>query len=107
MGSRNAYAEPADLQIDDQQAFETAVEEEQIDAKPCVVQPQPALAADEGEVVAQLQQEVGQVLDEGIFQLGFGVLVLEVQELQHEGVFDSLLGGDGVAGLGQRGLAGS
>jgi hypothetical protein len=40
------------------------------------------------------------MLDQGVFQVGFGILVLEVEELQHEGVFDGLLGRDGVARLG-------
>ena len=46
--------ESADLEVDEQQAFELAVEELQIHAKPAVIQPQAALVANEGKVVAQL-----------------------------------------------------
>jgi len=35
---------------------------------------------------AQFQKEVGQVLDQSVFEVGFGILVLEVEEFQDEGV---------------------
>ena len=50
-----------------------------------------ALADEESEIVAQFQQEVGEALDKRLFQIVLGVFVLEVKELQHEGVLDGLL----------------
>lgn len=55
-----------------------ALAPEQIDAEPGVVQPQAALTADEGEVVAQFEQEIGEVLDQCFFRLRFGVFILEL-----------------------------
>ena len=66
-------AELADLEVDDHQTLELAVEKQQIDAEPVVVDAQAALAADEAEVVAQFQQEVGQMLDQRVFEIGFGI----------------------------------
>ena len=40
------------------------------------------------------------MLDQGVLEVGLGILVLEVEELQHERIFDGLLGRDGVTGLG-------
>jgi len=97
-------AEAAGLEIDDDQAFQPAVEEQQIDPEPGVVQPQAALAADEGEIVAQLEQEIRQMLDQCALHPGFGVAVVKVQELQDEGVLDGLLRGHPVARHGQRSL---
>ena len=91
-------AEPADLEVDDQQAAQPAVKEQQINAEPGVIQTQPALATDEGKIVAQLRQKVGQMLDQCRFEVGFRVLVPEVEEFQNERIFDRLLGADGVAG---------
>src|SRR5207248_8860575 len=51
------------------------------------------LATQEGEVTAELQQEVLEVADQRIFQVCFGVFVLEAEELQDERVLDLLLGG--------------
>ena len=84
-------AELADLEVDDDEALQTPMEEQQVDAEPRVVDSQSALATDEGEVVAEFQQEVGQVLDQRLLQVGLRVLVLEVEELEHERVVNRLL----------------
>jgi len=62
-------AELADLQVDDQKAVKPAVEEQQIDTEPTVVQSQSPLPAHEGQVVAKFQEEVGQVLDQRVFEI--------------------------------------
>ena len=69
----------ADFQIDDDEAPESPVEEQQVDAIPLVADPQPLLPGDEGELIPQLQQELLQVPDERLFQGLFGVLILEAQ----------------------------
>ncbi len=58
------------------------------------------MAADEGEIVAQLQQEGFQVTDQRLFEVALRILVLEVEEFQNERVFDLLLGPDAAFGPG-------
>lgn len=53
------------LQVDDDQAAQLAMEEQQIDPIPGLVDTQPALPPDEGEAFPQFQQEVFQPLDQG------------------------------------------
>ena len=48
-------AKLAHLKVDDNQTSQAAVEKEEIDTKPSVVDTKPLLTAKEGEVVAQLQ----------------------------------------------------
>lgn len=73
-----------------------AMEEQQIDPIPGLVDTQPALPSNEGEPFAQLQQKILQPLDQRGLKIGFGILVLEVQELQHIGVFDRIVRPDGI-----------
>ena len=78
-------AEAADLQVNDHEASQAAVKEQQVNPVPLAADAQPSLAADEAEVVTQLQEEGLQVAYERILQVALGVLVLEVEELQDEG----------------------
>ena len=65
--TRVRVAELANFQVRKEQAMQTAVEEDQIDAEPIIVDAQPALAANECKIVAQLQQKIGKVLDGASF----------------------------------------
>ena len=76
------------------------MEEQQVDSIPNVADAQAALAGDKGEAIAELEQEIRQVLDQRSLHAGLGVTVVEVQELQDEGVPDGFLRGHGVAGIG-------
>ena len=88
--------ERSDLQVDDHEASQAAVKEQQVHPVPLAADAQPPLPAQEAEVVSQLQEEGLQVADERLLQVALGVLVLEVEELQDEGVLDLLAGkGDG------------
>ena len=69
----------AQLQVDDDQAAQLAMEEQQIHPIPGLVDAQTTLPPDEGEAFTQLQQEVFQPLNQGRFQVGFRILVLEVR----------------------------
>ncbi len=80
--------------------MQAPMEEDQVDPIPLVIDAEPLLAADEGEVVAELQQEAFHVPDQGLLQLGFGVLVFQFEKLQHERVLQLLLGRDGIIGAG-------
>ena len=75
------------------------MEEYQIDPEPLIVDPQPALAADEGEIVAEFQQEVFEVADQRLFEVAFRILIFQVEKFQDEWVLDLLLGGKCVTGL--------
>jgi len=98
--ARIRIAELSSLEVDDEQATQPSVEEHEINAEPCIVDAQSTLTAKKGEVVPQLQQEVRKVLDECGFQIGFRVLVLKVEELQYERIFDRLFWGHGIARFG-------
>ena len=93
--------ELADLEVDDHQAPEAAVEEQQIDAEPLVADAQAPLAADEGKVVSDSAVSL-EVRDERFLQIVLGILVLEIEELQDERVSNCLLGREGIAVLGPR-----
>ena len=88
----------AQLQVNDDEAAQTPVKQQQVNAIPGLVNPQPALPPDKGEIAAKLQQKVPEPVNQRVFKLGLGVFVLEVQELQHIGVFDGLIGRDCIFG---------
>src|SRR5271157_2465464 len=102
---RVGMRELADLQVDDDKAAQAAVEEQQVNTIPLVADPQSLLTPHEGEVAAQFQQEVFELVDQGVFQVVLGVLVFEVEELQHERVFDLFLGREEIARLRHRPFA--
>jgi hypothetical protein len=64
------------LQVDDNQTAKTAMEKEQVDAKPLISNAKSLLSPDESKVSAKLKQECFKVLNEGCFQFGFRILVL-------------------------------
>ena len=74
------------------------MKEQQVNPVPLAADAQPSLPADEAEVVTQLQEEGLQVADERLLQVALGVLVLEVEELQDEGVLDLFAGNHMVFG---------
>ena len=89
-------SETTDLQVDDYQTSQPPVKEQQVHPVPLVTDAQTPLAAHEAEVTAQFQEEGLQVANERLFQIAFGVLVLEVEKLQDERVFDLFLGEDAI-----------
>jgi hypothetical protein len=98
--ARIRIAELSSLEVDDYQATQSSVEEHEINAEPSIVDAQSTLTAKKGEVIPQLQQEVGKILDECGFEIGFRVLVFKVEELQYERIFDRLFWGHDIARLG-------
>ena len=54
---RIGMRELAELEVDDDEAAESPVEEEQVDPIPLVSDPEPPLAAGKGEVASQLEEE--------------------------------------------------
>ena len=94
--ARVGVGELAEFPVNDDQASEPSVVEQQVDPIPLVADAEPALAADEREVAAELQQEGLQVLDQGFLQLALGVLVLQSQEFEDQRILDLLLGREDV-----------
>lgn len=56
--------EAAKFQIENDEAAQAAMKEKQVHAIPFVINPQAALSADKGEIVAEFEQEGFEVLDE-------------------------------------------
>ncbi len=97
--------EGAELEVYDDEAAQAAVEKDEVHAIPHSSDAQAALASDEGEVATEFEQEGFEVADEGVFEVGLGVFVAEVEELQHERVAHGFVGGEVVAGLRLRAFA--
>ena len=58
------------------------MKEEQVYAIPFVTNTKALLSADETEITAQFQEEGLQMTDERLFQVGFGVFILEAEEFK-------------------------
>ena len=61
--------EGPDLQVDDHEASQAAVKEQQVHPVPLTAHAQPPLPAHEAEVISQFQEEGLQVLDKRLFQV--------------------------------------
>jgi len=97
--------EGAEIEVNDDEAAQVAVEEDEVHAIPLAAHTEAALASDEGEVAAEFEQEGFEVADEGVFEVGLGVFVAEVEELEHERVAHGFVHAVGVAGLRLRAFA--
>jgi hypothetical protein len=62
------------------------MEEDEIHAVPLVAHAQAALASEEREVVTELEEKRLEAEDQALFEVALRVLVLEVEELEHEGL---------------------
>jgi hypothetical protein len=92
----------AEFQIDDDQAAQPAMKQQQIHAIPGLVDAQSTLPSHEGEAVPKFQQETFQTLRQGGFQVGFRVFVLEIEKLQHIRILDRIIRGDSIRGHRER-----
>jgi hypothetical protein len=63
------------LQLYNYESFESPMKEKRIDAIPFRSHTEALLPGYEREVISQLQKEVFQFADEGLFEFGFGVFV--------------------------------
>ncbi len=81
----------AEFQIDDDQAAQPAMKQQQIHAIPGLVDAQSTLPSHEGEAFPKFQQETCQTLRQGGFQVGFRVFVLEIEKLQHIRILDRII----------------
>jgi len=62
-------AEFAHLEINHNQAPKTAVKEEQINAEPCVIDPEPLLPSEKRKIISKFNQEIGEMLDKRFFEI--------------------------------------
>src|ERR1700733_1314693 len=85
------------LEVNDQKTPEPPMEKQQVNTEPRIVQPQSPLAADVGKIVTQLQEEVRQMTNQRIFKICLGIVVLEVEKLQHEWILDGFFRGKRIA----------
>lgn len=60
----------AELQVDDDQTAQPSMEEQKINPILGLVDAQSALTPDEGEPLAEFEQEVMQPMDQGLFKIG-------------------------------------
>ena len=96
--------EPATLEIDDDEASELAMKEQQIDAIPFVADAEAALPADESEIAAELHEKPFDMPDERFFDVGLGVFVLEAEKFEDVWIFDFFLRRDRIFGFCLRAL---
>ena len=78
------------FEINEDEALQQVVVEDQIDVEVAGFRADAELASDEGEAFAQLHEEVAQTSDEGIFEFAFGGMGVlgEAEEFEDVGVFD-------------------
>jgi len=99
-------AELADLEIDNYQAPQTPVEKDKVHSIPGISHAHPFLASYEAEVAAQFQEKRFQVENQGFFEIGFRIFVLQIKKFENKGILYLLFGrhkifGDGAPATGE------
>ena len=89
----------ADLENDDHETAELAMEKEKVEPVPLVTDAQPLLSADESEVAAKLKEKMFKMKNQSIFESALGVLVFESEKLEDVRVFKLFFGREHFAGL--------
>ena len=89
-------AELVELEVDEHIAAQQAVVEDEIDEEVVLVEGEALLAGLEEKALAQFEQEVFELVDDGGFQVGFGIarLFVEAEEFEDVGFFEHVLGLD-------------
>lgn len=95
----------AELEVDDDETAQAAMEEDEIHAIPSATHTQAALASDKGEVAAEFEQEGFKMSNEGVFEIALRVFVFQIQKLEHQRIAHGLIDGESVAGLRLRAFA--
>ena len=84
--------EAPDLQLDDHQAAQTAMIEEQVDVVVVAIDHDPLLALDKGEAAAQREQELLDLAEERRLQVLLAVRVAEAEEVQQVRILEDEFG---------------
>jgi hypothetical protein len=83
--------ESAEFELDDEESGLDPVEEQQIDVEVVAVDGEVVLPPDEGEAVAELEQKLLHLVDQGGLKVAFGYGAGDVEEIQDVGVAGQLL----------------
>ena len=85
----------AELQVDQHMALEDAVVENKVKVEVLVLIPHELLPGDKAKAPTKLQQKFLQLIDQRLLQIGFPQrrIVFQIEEIQHIGAFDEILGG--------------
>jgi hypothetical protein len=92
------------LEIDQHQAPQRPVKQDQIDAIPFGSDPNAFLPRHEGEPVPEFQEKPFEMPHERLFEIRLAVFIVEVEELQQIGIADFVLRGDGIVRQGNLSL---
>ena len=84
------------------------MKQEQVDSIPGIAHPKPLLAGYKGKIGAEFQKKLLKFTNQRFFKLGFRILILQIEELQYEGIAYNLMGSNRFAfqpsGLSPRAL---
>ena len=100
--TRVGVRKPAELEIDNDQATESPMVEQEVDTVPGVAYPHPPLTTNESEITAEFKQERLDLPDERRLEICLRILVFETKELQDDG---SLISSSGVIASSSSALA--
>ena len=81
-----------DLQFYGNEAIQPAVEEQQVKRKVAASDLERELRPDEAEVASEFDQELAQLGEQARMQVGFGVRLGQIQEVEHVGVLEGAYG---------------
>lgn len=92
-------AEAPYLEVNDKQTSQSSMEKHQVYTEPGVINAEAPLPADEGEIVAELQQEVSEVLNQRGLEIRLRVFVLHIEEFEYKRIANCLFGRQQIARL--------
>jgi hypothetical protein len=84
--------ELAELEVDQHEAPERAIVEDEVDIEVVALEREPLLARHEAEALAHLEQEVLKAIDDRLLEVALmgRRLLAQVEELENEGVLDDV-----------------
>ena len=94
-----------ELQVDDNEAAQSPMKEQEVYTVPLIADTKPTLPPDERKVAAQLKQERFELPDERGLEIRLRVFILEVEKLEDVRFLDLFFRRYQVLGLGDNALA--
>lgn len=91
--------ERSGLEFDDYITFQPGVIEKEVNKKLISLNFEPELTADKGKTCTQLQEETGDVANEGVFDVAFVRFIAKTEKVEMVGIFEDL---GGMVGLSRR-----
>jgi hypothetical protein len=93
-------SELAEFEIDQQQAAQAPVIENQVHPIPFITDTQPLLSSPKGEIASQFKQKSLQAMNKCLFQVTLRILILETKEFEHIRFLNLLSRGDPIFRVG-------